>query len=101
MAFDKQATLRNRVVDLLEARQYPKTICPSEVARSFTSNELHNFQVTEWRELMDPIRKELWAWRDAGNVEILQRGVVLDPTTTLEAIKGPIRVRKSQDADLK
>lgn len=81
---------------LLSTRQYPKTICPSEVARALTAAELHDSGASEWRDLMPNIRWKVWERRDRGEVEILQKGEVLPEDIALEDIKGPIRVRKRQ-----
>ena len=80
---------------LIHARSYPKTICPSEVARALTSNQVQLVGANNWRELMPRIRELCCALRDEGKVEILQQGVALASDTKLEDIKGPIRVRKS------
>lgn len=80
---------------LLSSREYPKTICPSEVARATSSTELAAVGVEEWRDLMPVIREVLWGMRQRGEVEILQRGNVLHDIE-LQDIKGPIRARKAQ-----
>jgi hypothetical protein len=86
--------LSNHMDRLLFTRDYPKTICPSEVARACRSDELALIGVTSWRDLM-PLVRELALDRRAsnGDVDVMQRGQVLSDTTTLEEIKGPIRLR--------
>jgi Protein of unknown function (DUF3253) len=81
---------------LLASREPPKTICPSEVARALTSIELATVGVSSWRELMLDIRVMVAKMRDRGEVEVLQKGLVLegDLGRSLEDIKGPIRVRR-------
>ena len=79
---------------LLSSRPHPKTICPSEVARSLTTSELEGCGVTTWRDLMPDIRGLLWKMRDKGEVEILQGGQPIPSTLLVEDIKGPIRARK-------
>lgn len=79
---------------LLDARQYPKTICPSEVARALSSSELEALEVKSWRDLMPTIRERVFNMRDRGSVEILQKGNVLPSAQSLDDIVGPIRVRK-------
>ena len=81
---------------LLSTREYPKTICPSEVARAIPTRELETLGVQNWRELMPKIRETLWGMRQRGEVEILQKGTVLE-NIRLEDIKGPIRARRAQD----
>lgn len=80
---------------LLNSRDYPKTICPSEIARALTKDELETLGAAEWRDAMDDIRRLMWGKRDAGDVEVLQKGEVVN-VETLEEIKGPIRLRKVQ-----
>ena len=79
---------------LLLARQYPKTLCPSEVARALSTMELHVCEVSDWRELMPVIREYVWSKRADGQVEVLQRGEVLSKDIRLEDVKGPIRIRR-------
>ncbi|KAI9887181.1 MAG: hypothetical protein M1823_001008 [Watsoniomyces obsoletus] len=88
--------LEHRLVQLLERREYPKTICPSEVPRSLNVQELQEMEVSSWRDLMDTTRQLVWAMRDRGEVEVVQRGQVLDDELRLEDVKGPIRVRKTR-----
>lgn len=42
---------------------------------------------------MDIVRQVMWEKREAGEVEVLQKGEVVD-VQSLEDIRGPIRVRK-------
>ena len=80
---------------LLCSRKYPNTICPSEVARATSAKELEAVGVEEWRDLMPAIRELLWGMRQRGEIEILQRGTVLQDIE-LQDVKGPIRARKTQ-----
>ncbi|KAF2433948.1 hypothetical protein EJ08DRAFT_646842 [Tothia fuscella] len=89
--------LRSHLSTLLQTRAYPKTICPSEVARALSGPELNTCGVTAWRELMPTIREIVWAMRDRGEVEILQRGEALGLDIGVRDITGPIRVRKVQE----
>ena len=81
---------------LLYSRDYPKTICPSEVARALSARELDALGLEEWRDLMPEIRELLWDMRQDGEVEILQKGLVLE-NIELQDIRGPIRARRTQD----
>ena len=92
MAPDK--LLEHRLQRLLLSRAFPKTICPSEVARSMTKSDLEALGVSEWRDLMAPIRELVWEMRDQGEVEIVQKGEVLGQEIGLEDVRGPIRVRR-------
>lgn len=78
-ASDRQ--LEAKIRELLDARSRDSTICPSDVARAMSENE--------WRELMEPVRRAARRLVDAGEVEITQKGSVVDPSTA----KGPIRIR--------
>jgi hypothetical protein len=89
----QKSIILSHATRLLNARDYPKTICPSEIARAFSAPELRALGASEWRDTMDPIRRVIWEKRSAGEVEILQKGEVVH-VASLEDIKGPIRVRK-------
>ena len=80
---------------LLRARDYPKTICPSEVARALSAEELQLLDSAGWRDSMDHVRHIFWQLREEGEVEILQKGQVVD-ATQLQDVRGPIRVRATQ-----
>ncbi|KAF2840068.1 hypothetical protein M501DRAFT_931452 [Patellaria atrata CBS 101060] len=88
--------LYSHLSNLLNTREYPKTICPSEVARALSRSDLDLLHAESWRDTMPSIRELVWAMRDAGEVEILQKGEVLENDVGLEQIKGPIRARKTQ-----
>lgn len=90
------ALLRPRLQALLDHRHHPKTICPSEVARSLSSRELQHLGAREWRDLMPTIRALVFQARAAREVEILQRGAVIAPNIPSEQIRGPFRVRRLQ-----
>ena len=86
--------LESHLRRLLQSRDYPKTICPSEVPRSLTIPELNGLGVTSWRDLMDETRAIIWRLRDEQALEILQHGQALDDGIMIEDVKGPIRIRK-------
>lgn len=73
--------LEREILALLETRAATATICPSDVARA---------SAEDWRPLMEPVRRAARRLVDAGEVEILQHGHVVDPSTA----KGPIRIRR-------
>lgn len=79
---DAVADLERAILDLLDERA-PKTICPSDVARRVGTAD-------GWRDLMDPVRAAAQRLVAAGEVEITQRGEVVD----LATVKGPIRIRR-------
>ena len=92
---DKRDILLKHTNRLLSTREFQKTICPSEVARALSSAELDALQAHDWRATMDDVRGLVWEKREAGEVEVMQKGQVLD-VQNLADIKGPIRVRKVQ-----
>ncbi|MCJ0894937.1 DUF3253 domain-containing protein [Rhodococcus sp. ARC_M12] len=73
--------LEDKIRTLLDARSRDATICPSDVARALSDDG--------WRDLMEPVRRAARRMVDAGEVEITQKGSVVDPSTA----KGPIRIR--------
>lgn len=81
---------------LLGTRAWPKTICPSEIARALSDAELETLDAATWRDTMDSIRLVLWDKRVAGEVEVMQKGEVV-VAESLEHIRGPIRVRKVKE----
>jgi hypothetical protein len=91
----QKSLIQSHANRLLSARQYPKTICPSEIARAFSAAELQSLGAAEWRDTMDAVRQVLWEKRQAGEVEVMQKGEGVD-VESLEDIRGPIRVRKVQ-----
>lgn len=72
------------VLDLLGQRAGSASICPSEVARRLAG------QGEDWRSQMEPVREAVRRLAARGEVEVLQRGQRVDPSTA----KGPIRVRR-------
>ncbi len=83
--------------DLLTTRQYPKTFCPSEVARALTADELKSAGLSSWRDAMPEIRAMAAEMRELGEVEVLQKGHVLAENlgSGLQNVVGPIRIRKT------
>lgn len=77
---------------LLSSRPWPKTICPSEIARALSRQELDTLDAPEWRNTMDSIREIVWEKRAAGEVEVMQKGEVVE-AASLEHVRGPMRVR--------
>lgn len=78
---DDDRALERGILTMLEARAATATICPSDVARATAE---------DWRPLMEPVRRAARRLVAAGDVEILQHGSVVDPSTA----KGPIRIRR-------
>ncbi|CAI6333523.1 unnamed protein product [Periconia digitata] len=93
----KQRILFPYTTRLLDSRDHPKTICPSEVARALSSSDLSTLDYVTWRDAMDDVRALVWEMRARGEVEVLQKGEVLEEETELEQVKGPIRVRTKID----
>lgn len=68
--------------ELLAARDAGKTICPSEAARAVGGED--------WRDLMQPARDAARELVGLGEVEVMQKGAVVDVTTA----RGPVRIRR-------
>jgi hypothetical protein len=69
---------------LLAQRAEGATICPSEAARAVGGDD--------WRDLMQPARDAARQLVDQGEVEVTQRGEVVDVTTA----RGPVRIRRAR-----
>jgi len=76
--------LERAILDLLDERA-PKTICPSDVARAVGPAD-------GWRELMQPVRDAAGRLVERGEVEVTQKGEVVD----LATVRGPIRIRRPE-----
>ena len=74
--------LRTTILELARERGPDKTICPSDAARAIGGDD--------WRDLMDDARDVARELARAGDVEISQKGTVLDPD---QPWRGPIRIR--------
>lgn len=83
MTSDVDRQLEQTILDLLAKRAADATICPSDAARAVGTED-------GWRDLMEPARRAARRLVDSGDVEITQRGRVVDPATA----KGPIRIRR-------
>ncbi len=76
------AALEAAIRHLLDERARGATICPSEAARAVDPKG--------WRALMGAARAAAQRLVEAGEVEITQRGRVVDPSTA----RGPVRIRR-------
>lgn len=74
--------LREAILTLARERAPAKTICPSDAARAVGGDD--------WRDLMEDARDIARDLARAGDVEIMQRGEVIDPDAQW---RGPIRIR--------
>lgn len=86
--------LEDEIRSLLDQRARGATICPSEAARAVAARSDGAADAEAWRELMEPARRAARRLVAAGEVEITQRGRVVDPSTA----KGPIRIRRRDGA---
>ncbi|HEX5911118.1 MAG TPA: DUF3253 domain-containing protein [Thermoleophilaceae bacterium] len=77
--------IEQTVVELLEARDPGKTICPSDAARALAGQ-------ADFRPLMEPVRARARQMVGRGDLEITQGGKVVDPDTA----RGAIRLRLPQ-----
>jgi hypothetical protein len=80
--------LESAITTLLDERAGGATICPSEAARLVARDQ--GVEGEGWRDLMEPARAAARRLVAAGEVEIVQRGRVVDPSTA----KGAIRIRR-------
>ncbi len=74
--------LEQAILEVLAARPRGATICPSEAARRVTD---------DWRPLMERCRAAARRLVAGGQLEITQKGRVVDPSTA----RGPIRLKLS------
>jgi hypothetical protein len=81
---DVDTRLEQAIDALLDDRRPGATICPSEAARAVDPEG--------WRELMPAARAAAGRLAAAGQVEVTQRGEVVDVATA----RGPVRVRRRQ-----
>lgn len=93
---DQKAILTHHIKSLLSDREYPKTICPSEVARALSAPELEQLGIGLWRDAMPAVRTVVFDMRCTGEVEVLQKGEVLGEEVGVGDVVGPIRVRRKQ-----
>ncbi len=84
---DQQASLRAAILELLERRGPGKTICPSDAARAVAA--------ADFRPLMDTARAAAAELVDQGEIEVTQRGEVID----IAHAHGPIRLRRRRSPD--
>ena len=77
-----QARLRAVILELLERRGPGRTICPSEAARALAG--------PDFRPLMDMARAAAAELVADGEIEVTQRGEVVD----VAQARGPIRLRR-------
>ena len=79
---DLDRALERTIDALLDERRAGTTICPSEAARAVDPEG--------WRELMSAARAAAGRLAVAGEVEVTQRGEVVDVATA----RGPVRIRR-------
>jgi hypothetical protein len=78
----EQARLRAVILELLERCGHDKTICPSDAARALAGQD--------FRPLMDAARAAAAELVADGEIEVTQRGVVVD----IAQARGPVRLRR-------
>jgi hypothetical protein len=75
-------TLESAILELLDQRGEGKTICPSDAAR--------HVDPQNWRSLMEPARAAGQHLVARGQIEVTQKGRVVDPSRA----RGAIRFRR-------
>lgn len=78
-----EAEARDTIRRLLEARDAGKTICPSEAARALGGDD-------GFRPLMPLVRDAARAMVAGGEIDVTQKGEVVD----MDTARGPIRLRR-------
>lgn len=73
--------LERAILDVLAARARGASICPSEAARRVAPDD--------WRPLMERTRSAARRLVASGELEMIQRGQAVDPSTA----RGPVRLR--------
>jgi hypothetical protein len=77
--------IERSIVELLSARSWSSSICPSDVARALTGEE------AQWRGLMPQVREVAKAMAAEGIIRVTQG----DSEVTIdEQLRGPIRLRR-------
>ncbi|MCW1886919.1 DUF3253 domain-containing protein [Luteolibacter flavescens] len=82
MGSEEDGRIGKGIMGLLGQRTPGATICPSEVSRELFPDD--------WRERMDDVRRVARHLESRGEIEVVQKGRVVDPATA----KGPIRLRR-------
>ena len=81
--------IRQTIFSLLESLKSENAmICPSQVPRMLQKEGKLN---GDWRDYMDLVRDVVWELVEEGEVEVTQRGQVMDRDA-----RGPIRVRRKR-----
>ena len=74
--------IARRILALCKGRGAGRTLCPSEIARSFSDEE------ATWRALMPDVRRVAADLADDGRLVVTQKGRVVDARSA----RGPIRL---------
>jgi hypothetical protein len=80
--------IEGTILALLAERAPGRTICPSEAARALAGDD-------GFRPLMEPVRDAARELVARGELEVTQRGEVVD----LDGARGPIRLRRPAARD--
>ncbi|MBA2515145.1 MAG: DUF3253 domain-containing protein [Solirubrobacterales bacterium] len=79
----ERSAIEQVIGELLDARGPGRTICPSEAARALAGD-------SGFRPLMQPVRDAAHDMVARGELEVTQRGQVVDAARA----RGPIRLRR-------
>ena len=82
------AQIRDTVLRMLDEREPPKTVCPSEVARGLAGSD-----EKVWRLLMQPVRRAVVELAGEGRVGVYRKGRLVDP----QDFKGIYRIGRPDD----
>ena len=86
---DLDRRLDHAILSLLSERGPGKTICPSEAARAVFPAARNGRVTRPWRVLMEPAREAASRLAAAGQIDVTQKGEVVDIATA----RGPVRLR--------
>ena len=75
--------IERAIFGLLDQRAAGRTICPSEAARVLAGKD-------DFRPYMQHVRDVAASMADRGELEVTQRGVVVD----VRSARGPVRLRR-------
>jgi hypothetical protein len=81
------AELEQLILRLLSQRAPDGSICPSDAARAAAPDR--------WRELMDEVRAAAGRLAARGDVDVTQRGRVIE----VSRARGPVRIRRHRQDD--
>lgn len=90
----REQSLRNRFVHFLDHTDPPATFRAAHVAQELSYNELKAMGYETWEDVLPAVVELAFELREAGYLEILQKGKVLGPSVDASDIEGSVRIRR-------